>query len=106
MGLLSALGFDDLANEARYTGAALNQVIQRGGAEVTPRVKEHSRTYIKSYTSHTLIIPQHQPLLTACKVSATPDGAGKAFTATGADVLTFREAIQSLDRVMGGGATA
>ena len=106
MGLLSALGFDDLAVEGRYTGEALNAVIQEAGSAVTSRAKEHSRITIKAYTAHTLIIPQHQPLLTACKVSATTDGAGKAFTATGADVLTFREAIQSLDRIMGGGATA
>ena len=106
MGLLSALGFDDLGIEGRYTGSALDAVIQEAGSTVTARMKEHSRTYIKAYTSHTLIIPQHQPLLTACKVSATPEGAGKAFTATGADVVEFRKAIESLDRVMGGGATA
>src|SRR5262245_34878167 len=89
MGLLADLGFDDLANEGRYTGSALSDVIQAAGAPVTSRAKEHARTYVKSYTQHTLIIPQHQPLLSACKVSATPDGAGKAFSATGADVLEF-----------------
>ena len=106
MGLLSALGFHDLAVETRYTGSALDTVIQSAGPAVAARAKEHSRIYIKPYTAHTFIIPQHQPLLSACKVSPTPDGAGKAFTATGSDVLEFRKAIESLDRVMGGGQTA
>src|SRR5450631_2888822 len=106
MGLLSALGFDDLGAEARYTGSALDAVIQNAGSTVTSRAKEHSKINIKPYTTHTLIIPQHQPLLSACKVSATSDGVGKTFTATGLDVLEFRKAIESLDRVMGGGATA
>jgi len=105
MGLLSALGFDDLGAEMRYTGEALSDVIQTAGG-LSARIKEHARTYLKAYTQHTLIIPAHQPLLTACKVSATPTGAGKAFSATGADVLLFREAIEGMDRLMGGGATA
>jgi hypothetical protein len=106
MGLLSDLGYDDLANDHRISGASLSDVIQAAGPPVTQRAKEHARQYIKPYSSHTLFIPQHQPLLSACKVSATPDGQLKAFTATGSDVLEFRKAIEALDRMMGGGSTA
>ena len=92
MGLMTALGLDNLASETRFTGSSLSDSVQEAPA-IPARVKEHARTFIKPYTEHTLIVKAHEPNLTACKVAATRDGTGVSFASSNQQVSIFRDAL-------------
>lgn len=103
MGLLSTLAWDNLAAELRVTGAGVHEALVNAGAE--KKAISHASQYVKPYAQQVLIVPQHQPDLSACKLSFTYEGAGVAFEAAGT-TAQFRDALRGLDKVLGGGTTA